>query len=177
MTANSVSFPPRIVPDPDPAITCVHNNHSSSQPYDLYGLDEPDGEHFIKLSENIKVFAEKQEMIGDTGKVCKCYQQADCDKFKLWNMAASRMLSYGLLLDYLHLYSRDGTAMNAFFESRSDKFTSVGWKSELRYDIFQRAVCGFFHQLKFPENTFICPNCKTNPKYLVFDGKCMGPRA
>ena len=32
-----------------------------------------------------------------------------------------------------------------------------------------------FYQLEFPEDTFICPNCKTNPKYLVIDGKGLGP--
>ena len=32
-----------------------------------------------------------------------------------------------------------------------------------------------FYKLEFPEDTFICPNCKINPKYLVIDGKGLGP--
>ena len=174
---NEYILPDHIIPDISDSLSCLHGNR-----YDA------DNNNLIKHSDTIKIYTKNTEFIRQVTlwvrpttaldeelRPCLCVQQPDCDKYLVWNMGNGRMICYTMLIDYLHLYRTSGLPINAFYASRSDMFTECAIVSDLSYELLRRSICGFFYKLEFPEDTFICPNCKTNPKYLVIDGKGLGP--
>ena len=65
--------------------------------------------------------------------------------------------------------------MNSIYQSRVTTLSSLGVKSSLSYQDFERACSGYASMIRFEKDDFLCPNCGHTPKYIVADGKMTGP--
>ena len=66
--------------------------------------------------------------------------------------------------------------MYALYRSIVEAAKSCGVTCTLTYSDIHRSVSGFFVNLKFDvEKAFSCPNHGTSPKWIVSDGKAVGP--
>ena len=92
------------------------------------------------------------------------------------NLGLGRFCCYTLLLSYLHKWRTSGIAMYAMYRSIVDLAESSGITCDLTYKDIHRSVCGFFSNLTFNvEKAFSCPTHGTSPKWMVADGKALGP--
>ena len=66
--------------------------------------------------------------------------------------------------------------MYALYRSIVDVAQSCRVSCSLTYSDIHGSVCGFFFNLKFDDQkAFSCPKHGTSPKFIVSDGKALGP--
>jgi hypothetical protein len=60
--------------------------------------------------------------------------------------------------------------------TRNSAFESNNYQSSLMFKTFQKAAFGYENRPEFPPDAFICDDCTLSTKYIVFDGKVVGPK-
>ena len=167
-----VNLPDQLVPEFEETNECKHNEAYSSHDEDL-----------VRESENLCLFNELGQRIFST-KVfsrptvgsCKCLQRYDGHELMIWHLGKGRFVDYTLLLSYLHKWRASGISMYAMFRSIVDTAESCGVTSSLKYPDIHRSICGFFCNIQFDVlKAFSCPNHGTSPRWIVADGKALGP--
>ena len=107
---------------------------------------------------------------------CNCLHRVDGHPLLLWNLGKGRFVDYTLLLGYMHKWITSGISMHALYRSIVSCADSCGLSCSLTYSDLHRSVCGFFCNLVFDvSKAFTCPKHGTSPKFIVSDGKAMGP--
>ena len=107
---------------------------------------------------------------------CNCLQRFDGHPLLLWNLGKGRFVDYTMLLGYLHKWIASGISIHALYQSIVSCAESCGLSCSLTYSDLHRSVCGFFGNLVFDHSkAFSCPKHGTSPKFIVSDGKALGP--
>ena len=170
--SGAVNIPASLVPKFDPEKKCKHK-----MPFNQYE------ESIIKQSKNLLLFNDLGQRVFSTEVFarpslgpCQCLQRYDGHQYLIWNLGLGRFCCYSMLLSYLHKWRTSGIAMYAMFKSIRDLSESSGITCDLTYQDIHRSVCGFFSNLTFNvEKAFACPTHGTAPKWMVADGKALGP--
>lgn len=166
-------LPEKIIPEFIEGFACKHGQTFDSN-----------DENLLQFSSNIIIYTETSEKVYSiktfsrkTLSGCKCKQQADTHKLLLWHIGKGKMIDYLFLSGYMHSMRSNGTPKNGLFRSRCERMNSIGVQTTLTQKDLTRATNGFISKISFHEelNTFSCPKCGNNPKYLVADGKSDGP--
>ena len=137
----------------------------------------------VKESKNICIYTDTGERIFQnpvfarpTVGACPCLQRVNGHRLLLWHLVKGRFVDYTLLQGYLHKWTASGISIQALYKSIVSGADSCGLSSSLSYSDLHRAVCGFFCLLVFDNSkAFSCPKHKTSPKFIVSDGKALGP--
>ena len=169
-------YPEKFIPEYKFGEVCHHNN--------LYDYRD---ENLILLSEEVTVYSEKSEEIlqipmygRPTEGDCSCVKKADTHEHLLHNISTARsgrFVCYTFLIAIL-LQFVSGTAINKQFNTRFRYLKSIGRKCSLGIQNFTRAVIGFATNLRFRKQDWTCEICGMGgdtPRYLVCDGKQVGP--
>lgn len=170
--AGVVNLPRRLLPKFDVCKRCKHNVSFNANEEAL-SLD----------SQNVSVFNDYGQRIFETQVyarptvgTCRCLQRYDGSDMLLWHLGKGRFVDYTLLVSYLHKWKSSGLSIHALHRSVIDGAKSFGITCSLTYGDLHRSICGFFSNLEFNvEKAFSCPKHKTSPKWIVADGKAVGP--
>ena len=170
--SGQVNIPDKLVPVFDTNLKCKHNIQ--------YNCDEIS---LVKESQNLCLFTELGDRIfpspvlaRPTVGPCTCLQRYDGHPLLIWNLGKGRFMDYTVLHSYLHRWRTCGMSMLALCRSIVDGAQSCGISCTLTYKDIHRSVCGFFSNLVFNiEKAFSCPNHGSSPKWIVSDGKSLGP--
>ena len=92
----------------------------------------------------------------------------------LWNIGLGKMVDYTYIHSAIHQVV-NGSAINSVYQSRLTYLSSLGVKSTLSYEDFERACSGYARMIQFRKEDFLCSNCGHTPRYNVADGKMSGP--
>ena len=75
-----------------------------------------------------------------------------------------------------HNFVNGGLSIHAQFKSIQDNDEAFGVSRSLTYDDLHRASVGFFRNLEFDQKVVLsCPKHGVKPKWIVADGKNLGP--
>ena len=171
------NLPKQLMPDICENMKCSkHNNEFSTEATDLV-LVSKNTVIYRVLSDKIldvQVFARKTKQLPGE-KRCQCLLQVDGHRWLLWHVGKGRMVDYAYLNFYLHQKVK-GKGIYEAWTTRNSAFESNNYKSSLMLSTFQKAAFGYENRLEFPSDAFICDDCTLSSKYLVFDGKVVGPK-
>ena len=166
------NLPAQLIPKFDKSKVCKH------------GFNFTDSEHAIVLvSDKLSLFTEIGQRFFSS-KVysrpssgpCKCLQRYDGHEIFIWNLGHGRFVDYSLLYSYLFKWRSSGLSISAMFRSLKDLADSCEVTVDLNYQDLHRSICGFMCNLSFDiEQAFSCPEHGTSPKWIVADGKAIGP--
>ena len=170
--AGIVNIPSRLVPVFEVENKCKHN-----APYN------ENEEALIRESPNVCLFNEigqrnfpAEVFARPSVGPCKCVQKVDGHDLMIWNVGKGRFVDYTLLHSYLHKWRASGISMYALYRSIVDGAESCGITCSITYPDIHRAVCGFFCNLVFDvQKAFSCPTHGNSPRWIVADGKALGP--
>ena len=168
----TVNIPGTIVPLFDINLKCKHNCQYNSADNCL-----------VQESSTLCLFTELGDRIFPTSVYarptsgsCTCLQRYDGHSDLIWNLGKGKFVDYTLLHGYLHRWRTSGMSMQAQYRSIVDGAESAGMSCSLTYTDIHRSVCGFFSNLEFNlEIAFTCPSHGSSPKFIVADGKSVGP--
>ena len=167
----------QLMPDICENMKCSkHNNEFSTEATDLV-LVSKNTVIYRVLSDKIldvQVFARKTKQIPGE-KRCQCLLQVDGHRWLLWHVGKGRMVDYAYLNFYLHQKVKGKGILEAW-TTRNSAFESNNYQSSLMFKTFQKAAFGYENRLEFPPDAFICDDCTLSTKYIVFDGKVVGPK-
>lgn len=171
------NLPKQLMPDICENMKCSkHNNEFSTEATDLV-LVSKNTVIYRVLSDKIldvQVFARKTKQIPGE-KRCQCLLQVDGHRWLLWHVGKGRMVDYAYLNFYLHQKVKGKGILEAW-TTRNSAFESNNYQSSLMFKTFQKAAFGYENRLEFPPDAFICDDCTLSTKYIVFDGKVVGPK-
>ena len=107
---------------------------------------------------------------------CTCLLQFDGHELFLWHLGYGKMVDYAVLLSYLHKWRLSGISIQAMYRSIVEVSKLSGQTISFTYSDLRRSVMGFFCNLKLDwVKAFSCPHHGTSPKWIVADGKALGP--
>ena len=140
-------------------------------------------ESLVRESHNVIIYTDTGErffpnpvLARPTVGPCLCLQRVDGHLLLLWHLGKGRFVDYTMLHGYLHKWTASGISIQAMYKSNVSGAESCGLSSSLTYSDLHRAVCGFFCNLVFDDaKAFSCPKHGTSPKFIVSDGKALGP--
>ena len=167
-----VNIPKQLIPELNETSKCVHN-----APFNC------SNESLVRESLNLCLYNDLGERVFDTEVYarptvgpCSCLQRFDGHDLLIWNLGLGRFVDYTLLLGYLHKWRVSGISMHGLYRSIVDCAESCGVSCSLTYSDIHRAVSGFFNNLTFDTvKAFSCPTHGTSPRWIVSDGKALGP--
>ena len=174
---NAYNLPCRFLPELNPKYDrcSEHQNKFSMDESDLVLISKNTIVYSV-LSDrvfDIPVFARRTVAAPGTNG-CKCLLQVDGNRWLLWHDRKGRMIDYEFLNFYLH-FKVKGKGICEAWSSRVESLAANNYESTLTRQVFTKACLGFQSRLEFPENVFVCDECTLNCKYLLFDGKVIGP--
>ena len=166
-------FPESFIPEYSEDNTCELHGHR---------YDEND-DNLIVDSDNCIIFSEKGVLVFDTKVMCRrtvgncnCRQRYDGHPQLLWHLGKGKFLNYSVLVNMHHNFINGGLSIHAQFKSIQDNAESFGVSCSLTYDDLHRASVGFTRNLEFDLKTaFSCPKHGVKPKWIIADGKNLGP--
>ena len=166
------NFPPMMIAECEDGQTCVHDRPFCSS-----------NENLHRESSNLVLYTELSEQVFDipvyarrTVGPCKCLKRVDGTKFLIWNLGQGRFVDYTFLYSYLQKWVNSGLKIFALWKSVRDSSLFAGISCTLTYKDLHRSICGFFNNLEIDFKTaFSCPVHGVSPKWIVSDGKNLGP--
>ena len=166
------NIPPILIPPYDPSLVCEHGHLFDSNDDNLV----TDSNNVVIINENGEMILESKVMLRKALGNCRDTHKYDGHPLLLWHLGSGRFVNYTLLSNYLHNFVNDGLSIKAMFESIKDNSEAYGVTSSVVYSNIHRATIGFFRNLQFDDKyAFSCPNHGVNPKWIVADGKNIGP--
>jgi hypothetical protein len=158
--------------------------YSENDACELHGhrYDEND-DNLIVDTENCISYSEIGEQVFDTKVMCRrtlgncnCRQRYDGHPQLLWHLGKGKFINYSVLVNLHHNFVNGRLSIHAQFESIQDNAESFGVSCSLSYDDLHGASVGFSWNLQFDLKTaFSCPKHGVKPKWIVADGKNLGP--
>ena len=165
-------FPSVMIPEYKDDLLCKHGLRFSSS-----------DENLLKESPTLVLYSELKETVYDIAVYarrsdgpCRCLLRVDGTKYLVWNIGQGRCVDFTLLFSYLHKWVHSGIKIYAMWKSIVYSASSSGISCTLEYNDLHRSVTGFVNNLNIDfERAYSCPNHGTSPKWLVSDGKNVGP--
>ena len=100
----------------------------------------------------------------------------DGTKYLIWNLGQGRFIDFPVLYSYLQKWVNSGIKIYAMWKSIYNSAMSSGISCTLKYDDLHRSICGFMNNLDIDfQRAYQCPTHGTSPKWVVADGKNVGP--
>ena len=171
-------YPDQFIPEYNFEKTCKHGNHFDPIDANLKCLSETSTIHSHGKEETLRI-----KVYGrGTGGVCECIDKPDTHSSLLHNMGPNGGGSYDFVC-YTWLFLAilsfvNGTAISAHFNDRTKWLQGMKIEVSLVIKKFRRAVIGFCKNIRFRDEDWMCFHCgggSHTPRYLVVDGKMMGP--
>ena len=153
--------------------TCLHK-----RPF-----DETD-DNLVKVSSNIKVYHQLGEEIIESsvfarptiGNFCLCTMNVDGTPYLIWNLGKGRFIDYRLLYSNLQLWCEGGTKMYQMWKAIRNTTRQSNIICTLKYSDIHRSFTEFVNNIEMDwVRAFSCPVEGNSPKFMVFDGKNVGP--
>ena len=161
-----------LVPEVEEVLVCVHGYSFSAS-----------NKNLVRESQNMILYTEQNEKVFDipvfsrrSSGPCKCLQRLDGTKYLIWNLGQGRFIDFPVLYSYLQKWVNSGIKIYAMWKSIYNSAMSSGISCTLKYDDLHRSICGFMNNLDIDfQRAYQCPTHGTSPKWVVADGKNVGP--
>ena len=166
-------FPESFIPEYSENDACELHGHRYDENDDNLIVDT---ENCISYSEIGEQVFETKVMCRRTLGNCNCRQRYDGHPQLLWYLGKGKFINYSVPVNLHHNFVNGRLSIHAQFESIQDNAESFGVSCSLSYDDLHGASVGFSWNLQFDLKTaFSCPKHGVKPKWIVADGKNLGP--